>query len=88
MPKFEILLKPAVEKDLRKFPSSVVRHVFAAIEQLADTPCVPPDRKLAGTERTWRHRIGDYRVIYELDLSSATVIIHYVRHRREVYRRL
>ncbi|MBW4054898.1 MAG: type II toxin-antitoxin system RelE/ParE family toxin [Proteobacteria bacterium] len=88
MPKFEILLKPSVEKDLRKLSSTVVRHVFAAIEQLADSPCYPPDKKLTGTERTWRHRTGDYRIIYELDTSSATVIIHYVRHRREVYKRL
>lgn len=88
MPKFEILLKPSVEKDLRKLPVSVVRHVFAAIEKLADTPCTPPDIKLTGTERTCRHRVGDYRVIYEFDLSCSTVIIHHVRHRREVYRRL
>jgi len=88
MPKFEVLLKPSVEKDLRKLPTSIVRHVFAAIEQLADTPCAPPDIKLTGTERTWRHRVGDYRVIYELDLFRSTVIIHHVRHRREVYRRL
>ena len=88
MPKFEIFLKPSVEKDLRKLPAPAVRNIFSAIEQLADIPCTPPDKKLTGTERTWRHRVGDYRVIYELDLSSATVIIHYVRHRREVYRRI
>ncbi|HBA89759.1 MAG TPA: hypothetical protein DCZ75_17755 [Geobacter sp.] len=58
-----MLLKPSVEKDLRKLPSTVVRHFFAAIEQLADAPCIPPDKKLTGAERTWRHRIGDYRVI-------------------------
>jgi mRNA interferase RelE/StbE len=88
MSRFEIQLKPSVEKDLRKFPASVVRHVFAAFEQLAESPCIPPDKKLTGTERTWRHRVGDYRVISELDLSRSTVIIHHVRHRREVYRRL
>jgi len=88
MPKFELLLKPSVEKDLRKLPASVVRHIFATIEQLADSPSTPPDIKLTGTERTWRRRVGDYRVIYELDLSNSTVIVHHVRHRREVYRRL
>jgi mRNA interferase RelE/StbE len=88
MPPFNILLKPSVEKDLRKLPASIVRQVFAAFERLAEEPSVPPDRKLSGTERTWRRRIGDYRIIYELDLSSHTVVIHYVRHRREVYRRL
>jgi mRNA interferase RelE/StbE len=88
MPPFNILLKPSVEKDLRKLPASVVRQVFEAFERLAEEPAVPPDRKLSGTERTWRRRIGDYRIVYELDLSNHTVIIHYVRHRKEVYRRL
>ena len=88
MPPFNILLKPSVEKDLRKLPAPVVRQVYEALEKLAETPSVPPDRKLSGTERTWRRRVGDYRIIYELELSSQTVIIHYVRHRREVYRRL
>jgi len=88
MPPFNILLKPSVEKDLRKLPASVVRQAFEAFERLAIEPSVPPDRKLSGTERTWRRRIGDYRIIYELDLPNHAVIIHYVRHRREVYRRL
>ena len=88
MPPFNILLKPSVEKDLRKLPAAVVRHVFESLERLAEAPSVPPDRKLSGTERTWRRRVGDYRIIYELDLPSNTVIVHYVRHRKEVYRRL
>lgn len=87
MPVFETLLKPSVEKDLRKLPANTIRHIFEAIVHLAANPCVPPDRKLSGTERTWRHRVGDYRIIYELDLSSSTIIIHYIRHRRDVYRR-
>ena len=84
---FNVLLKPSVEKDLRKLPATIVRHMFEAIELLAANPAIPPDRKLVGTERTWRRRIGDYRIIYELDLPSHTVIIHYIRHRREAYRR-
>lgn len=88
MPPFDIRLKPSVEKDLRKLPASVVRHVFEAFERLAEEPSVPPDRKLSGTDRTWRRRVGDYRIVYELDLPNHTVIILYVRHRKEVYRRL
>jgi mRNA interferase RelE/StbE len=85
---FNIILKPSVEKDLRKLPTSVVQQVFGAFDRLVVEPSVPPDRKLSGTERTWRRRVGDYRIIYELDIPNHTVIIHYVRHRREVYRRL
>lgn len=87
MPKCNILLKPSVEKDLRKLPAPIVLNIFEAIEQLAEKPCVPPDKKLTGTRHTWRHRVGDFRIIYELDLPTATLIIQYIRHRREVYRR-
>jgi len=62
--------------------------VFEAFERLEEEPSVPPDRKLSGTQRTWRRSVGDYRIIYELDLPSQSIIIHYVRHRKEVYRRL
>lgn len=88
MPPFNILLKPSIEKDLRKLPAAVVQQIFAAVERMAEKPSAPPDRKLSGTERTWRRRVGDYRIIYELDLPAHTVIIHHVRHRKEVYRQL
>jgi mRNA-degrading endonuclease RelE of RelBE toxin-antitoxin system len=57
MPPFNIPLKPLVEKDLRKLPTFVVQQVFEAFERLANEPAAPPDRKLSGTERTWRRRI-------------------------------
>jgi mRNA interferase RelE/StbE len=87
MPTYSVMLKPSVEKDLRKLPAPTVKHIFEAIAQLAEAPCVPPDIKLTGTDRTWRHRVGDYRIIYELDPANSIIIIQYIRHRREVYRR-
>jgi len=42
--------------------------------------------KLKGTEGLYRVRVGDYRIIYEVDASAKIILIHYVRHRREVYR--
>ena len=33
-------------------------------------------------------KLGDYRVIYEVAMEASTIIVHYVRHRREVYRSL
>ena len=44
--------------------------------------------KLSGSERTYRLRIGDYRVIYEVEPEPQTVVIYHIRHRREAYRAL
>ena len=84
---YKILLKPSVEKDLRKIPAAIVQTIFSAIEKLAYNPCKPPDKRLTGSVRTWRRRVGNYRIIYEFDSATETIIVHYIRHRREVYRK-
>lgn len=44
--------------------------------------------KLSGLENLYRLRIGDYRIIYEVDEADELVTIHYIRHRKDVYRNL
>jgi mRNA interferase RelE/StbE len=43
-------------------------------------------RKLSGALEGWRVRVGDYRILYQIDDEAQTVTIVRVRHRREVYR--
>jgi mRNA interferase RelE/StbE len=35
--------------------------------------------------RFWKVRVGDYRVIYEIDRGANRIIVLYVGHRRNVY---
>jgi mRNA interferase RelE/StbE len=34
----------------------------------------------------WRYRVGDYRIMCELQDSAVTVLVVRIRHRREIYR--
>ena len=43
-------------------------------------------KKLSGVPDTWRIRIGDYRVIYQVHRGILLVLVLTVGHRREVYR--
>ena len=43
-------------------------------------------KKLAGSKHDWRIRVGDYRVIYEIDPKAKLVRVMRVRHRRDVHR--
>jgi mRNA interferase RelE/StbE len=88
MASYKIVFKPSVEKDLRSLPRSIVARVFKQIETLKDEPFPRQSIQLAGAEHLYRIRIGDYRVIYGVDRDLKQVIIHYVRHRRDVYRQL
>jgi len=43
-------------------------------------------QKLSGAERTYRIRVGDYRIIYEVFGDPHVVEVQRVRHRKDVYR--
>lgn len=86
MASYDVTLKPSVQKDLRPLPKSVVQRVIKRLEQLQEDPFPPGAEKLEGTERLYRIRVGDYRIIYEVDTQAKEITVHYIRHRREVYR--
>ena len=83
---FSIAFKPSVEKDLRRIPSEIVKRALERIEALKSTPFPQQSAKLSGAERLYRIRIGDYRIVYEVETKEKKITIHYVRHRGEVYR--
>jgi mRNA interferase RelE/StbE len=86
MASYSIVLKPSVEKDLRSLPKSVIPRVVRQIEALKENPFQRQSVKLAGAERLYRIRVGNYRVVYAVDKEAEEIVIHYIRHRREVYR--
>ena len=66
----------------------LVLRVMKRIEDLRSEPLPRQAIKLSSAERLYRIRVGDHRIVYEIDRQARQVTIHYVRHRREVYRGL
>lgn len=83
---YEILLERRAEKDLKKLPSELFQRLIAKIQSLSENPKPQGSRKITGSKRDWRIRIGDYRAIYEIDEKEKLVKIMRIRHRREAYR--
>ncbi|MGB3493637.1 MAG: type II toxin-antitoxin system RelE/ParE family toxin [Elainellaceae cyanobacterium] len=88
MKAYDIIFQPSVEKDLRKLSRQNCDRVMQQIESLAANPFPTKVTKLTGTEGLYRIRVGDYRVIYEVSSEEKFVLEHYVRHRRDAYRKL
>ena len=86
MASFEIRWRSSTKKDLRNLPPHEVARIVAAVEKLSDEPLPHGSQKLAGSEHTYRIRIGDYRVVYEMLREAKIVEIQRVRHRKDVYR--
>ncbi len=88
MASYSVVLKPSVEKDFRSLPKSTLVRIMKQIERLANEPLPRQSVKLEGLDDFYRIRVGDYRVVYKVDRSAKSVTINYVRHRRDVYRKL
>lgn len=88
MSSYSVDFKPSVHKDFRRLPKSVVERVLRRIEELGGNPFPQGVEKLEGSQQLYRLRVGDYRIVYEVDTRARRVTVIYVRHRREVYRAL
>ncbi len=85
---YKVVLKPSLEKDLHSVPKATVGRILVSIESLAHDPRPQKSVKLTGAENLYRIRVGDYRIIYGVDDDVKMVVVQYIRHRREAYRRL
>ncbi len=82
MASFDIQWRTSTKKDLRSIPREDVARIIA----VADEPLPHGSQKLTGSARSYRIRIGDYRVVYELVRDASVIEIQRVRHRKDVYR--
>ena len=73
------------QKELSQLPDASYTQVRDAIRDLANNPRPHGCRKLMGRQG-WRIRVGDYRVIYDIDDKEATVTVINIGHRRDIYK--
>jgi mRNA interferase RelE/StbE len=84
---YRIDIAPGAAKALRKLDRQWRARVSGAIELLALEPRPPAATMLRGGTRLWRVRVGDYRVIYQVQDDRLVVLVLRLGHRREVYDR-
>ncbi|MCK5287348.1 MAG: type II toxin-antitoxin system RelE/ParE family toxin [Thermodesulfovibrionia bacterium] len=83
---YDVRLTPQAQKDLDNFHGKLLAKFEKLILGLYDNPRSYNSRKLSGGGSRWRIRIGDYRMLYEIDDMRKVVKIYRIAHRKEVYR--
>ena len=65
----------------------VLRRVDRKIQALSNDPRQHGAKKLEGSANTYLVRVGDYRILYEIEDAAILVLVVRVGHRREIYAR-
>jgi len=84
---YKIWWKHSAEKDLRIIDRQHIPHLIKAVESLSEDSFPVRHRKLHGTNASYRIRVGDYRVVYQIDLEKKLITVYHIRHRKDIYRR-
>ena len=84
---FKVDWKISSEHDIRKINRQFIPKILNKIESLASNPFPDQAKRLKESESSYRLRIGDYRVIYQVDFQKKAIIIYHVHHRKDAYKR-
>lgn len=84
---YDLVLTREAQKFYQKAEPSLTRRLNRCFDQLRQTPYDHPNIKrlrgaLAGY---WRYRVGDWRVVYEVDQDSHLITILLIVHRSKAY---
>lgn len=87
MADYSLLIKRSAAKELEAIePRQARQRVVTMISSLSTAPRPHGCEKLAGRESRYRVRIGNHRVVYQVDDRSRVVTVVKIGHRSEVYR--
>jgi mRNA interferase RelE/StbE len=80
---FGVFLHPKAAKALERIEESVRLRIVERLRELRDSP-ERVGKRLKFSD-FWSVKVGDYRVIYEIDRDKNRVVVLFIGHRRKVY---
>ena len=85
MESYKIEWKSSAQKELRKLDKTVIPRLIEAVAALANNPYPVGCRKIVGSESSYRVRVGNYPIIYQVQNQELIIEIIRVGHRQSIY---
>ncbi len=82
---FRLEVSHTAHLQMGRLPAQTQERLHSAIARLGEKHTPPGARKLTARDG-YRVRVGDYRVLYQVDGEAKVVIIYRVMSRVDVYR--
>lgn len=84
----QLFFTAQAQKQFAKLDKNTRVRIIASLDRLREAYPVGDIRKMRGYDDLWRLRVGDYRIVMQIDLVTSIITITVIRvgHRKEVYR--
>jgi mRNA interferase RelE/StbE len=80
---FSVEGKTALASIDKKIAQSILNKLKWLVQNAENIDHIPLERELAGL---YKLRVGNWRVLYELNHTKKTITVHNIGHRKEIYR--
>jgi mRNA interferase RelE/StbE len=81
-----VTLAATAVKERQRIDSVVRKRIDQTLQGLLSEPRPSGVKKLSGKYQDWRVRVGDYRILYEIDDDQQLITVWRIAHRPDVYR--
>ncbi len=83
---YELIYADSVKQDIKKIDKQYHKKIKAEIEKLRNFPDVSQIKRLRSHPLAdFRLRIGNFRVLFDVDEKKKNIYILKIGHRKEVY---
>jgi len=86
--KYRIEVKRSAAKALKKIPKPEQNRIRQRIDSLAEQLPSVDTTKMKGDNPFHKIRVGDYRIVYEIQNEVLVILIIKIGHRKDIYRNL
>jgi mRNA interferase RelE/StbE len=83
---YNVIWTPTSQKELAELEKELIRRIVDRVEQIKHSPYHFIDH-LTDID-AWRLRVGDYRVILDMDENEKALVILKVGHRKNIYKKI
>lgn len=80
-----VSLRASAEKELDGLPERTAERIIKRLLDLEKNPRPSDCKKLKGVQ-AYRLRVGEYRVVFQIDDKAKEIIIESIGHRKDIYR--
>ncbi|HXF49137.1 MAG TPA: type II toxin-antitoxin system RelE/ParE family toxin [Verrucomicrobiae bacterium] len=83
---YRILFTRRANKDYETLSEAVKPRILAALDEIARAPFKEGKPLKGEMKGCFSHRMGNYRIVYQIQAKQIVVLVLTIAHRKEVYR--